>query len=194
MSPRNPRDTDVPIEMDDIDDLTPPLGHVDDPVQRKVNDRIWRRIELETKDRAREIKSARELAHATNNALTKIREELTIAIGESDGRLNAHVAEAEVRVSALEKDLARVAMEIDRLEIWRAETEMMFAVVFGHEKTRDPGRIGRLETKVSENTDMIEKQNKIIERLDRVFWKIVIAATTGGAIAGVGISILRKLM
>jgi hypothetical protein len=169
------------------DDLTPPGAHVDDPVQARFNERVWRRIEVENRERVQHVAGvAEELGdrlHKLKNDVTKLREEAA-----------GHYKDDESRFEAGEKEVAALREDVDDLRSWQRDVDRLHAVTFGHEPTKDPGRLGRIETRQNTQEGIVSNQAKVLERLDRILWKIIVAATVGGAVAGFGVSLIKSLL
>lgn len=63
--------------------------------------------------------------------------------------------------------------DVAELKTWRVGVDKLHVSLLGHQESKDPGRLARME-------DRLENHDTVISRLDRIAWKVIAAATVGG--------------
>lgn len=115
--------------------------------------------------------------------LDAVVEELIATLRKAERRS----ADRDIEVIAARQVGSDCCDDVAALKEWRTQVDLLHVSVFGHPPTKEPGRLGRLE-------ERMEKQNEIVSRLDRVFWKIVGAGTAAGAVVALGAELLKGLL
>ena len=64
------------------------------------------------------------------------------------------------------------------------------AQILGVENPRDPGRLGRMEIDMADLKATQARHGTTIDRLDRIAWKIIVAASLAGAATAIIIKVI----